>query len=202
MMSATGGSPVDRSAGDDGDYQGEDGSPKSEPDIFDHRAAHGDAVERRPFRPFRMTPIPHDDGPTDVSINHDRSFADGELERHRRSFDECLNARRDTSSPARAGDLRTGMEQVSIELTPRSEALIRAKVVAGSYRSVDDLIEDALRALDEREEQRLLRLRALIEEGFASGEGIPFTAELMDEIEQEAEAAYRRGEEPNPGVYP
>ena len=31
-----------------------------------------------PFRPFRVTPLHRDDGPTDVSINHDKYFADWE----------------------------------------------------------------------------------------------------------------------------
>lgn len=31
-----------------------------------------------PFRPFRVTVLHRNDGPTDVSINHDRYFADGE----------------------------------------------------------------------------------------------------------------------------
>ena len=34
-----------------------------------------------PFRPFHLTPIhSDDDGPTDVSINHDRYFAEWTLE--------------------------------------------------------------------------------------------------------------------------
>ena len=33
-----------------------------------------------PFRPFHITPLHRDDGPTDVSINHDRYFADWTLE--------------------------------------------------------------------------------------------------------------------------
>jgi len=32
-----------------------------------------------PFRPFHITPIHHDGEETDISINHDRYFADGEL---------------------------------------------------------------------------------------------------------------------------
>jgi len=32
-------------------------------------AVQGDLI---PFRPFRVTPLHRDDGPTDVSINHDR----------------------------------------------------------------------------------------------------------------------------------
>jgi len=91
---------------------------------------------------------------------------------------------------------------MSIRLAPHVEALIRQKVDAGAYQSVDDVVEDALLALDEREQTRLLRLRAMVREGFESGEGIPFTADLMDEIEREAEAAYRRGALPKPDVCP
>ena len=29
-----------------------------------------------PYRPFRITPLPPDDGPTDMSVNHDRYLAD------------------------------------------------------------------------------------------------------------------------------
>ncbi len=91
---------------------------------------------------------------------------------------------------------------MSIRLAPHVEALIRQKVESGSYNTVDEVIEEALHALDEREQARLLRLRAMIREGFESGDGIPFTPDLMDEIEREAESAYRRGETPNPDVCP
>lgn len=40
---------------------------------------HGYLVLDRPFRPFHITPFQHDGEETDVSINHDRYFADGEL---------------------------------------------------------------------------------------------------------------------------
>jgi len=33
-----------------------------------------------PFRPFRVTPFHREGGPTDISINHDRYFADGVLD--------------------------------------------------------------------------------------------------------------------------
>ena len=82
---------------------------------------------------------------------------------------------------------------MSIRLAPRVEALIQQKLDNGSYRSADDVVEDALLALDEREQSHLLRLRVMVQDGFESGDGIPVTAELLDEIEREAEAAYRRG---------
>jgi len=51
--------------------------------LRDHLAAHGYLVPPRPFRPLRITPIPHDGDETDVSINHDRYLADWELSKHR-----------------------------------------------------------------------------------------------------------------------
>lgn len=43
---------------------------------------------------------------------------------------------------------------MTIHPAPRIEALIRKNVETGSYASVDEVIEDALLALDEREERR------------------------------------------------
>lgn len=91
---------------------------------------------------------------------------------------------------------------MSIRLGARLEALILQKLESGPYRSADDLVEDALLALDEREQTRLLRLRALVRDGFESGDGIPVTAALLDAIEQETEDAYQRGETPNPDACP
>ena len=91
---------------------------------------------------------------------------------------------------------------MSIRLAPHVEALIRQKVETGPYLGPNEVVEDALLALDEREQTRLLRIRTMVREGFESGEGIPVTAELMDEIEREAEAAYQRGEMPKPDVCP
>ena len=91
---------------------------------------------------------------------------------------------------------------MTIRLAPRVEALIQQKLESGPYRSADDVVENALLALDEREQTRLLRLRALVRDGFESGDAIPVTAELMDEIEREAEEAYQRGETPNSDVCP
>jgi antitoxin ParD1/3/4 len=92
---------------------------------------------------------------------------------------------------------------MSVTLSPRAEALIREKVAAGPYRSADEVIEAALDALDERE--RLAQLRAMLQVGIDQldrGEGMPFTPQLLDEIEREAAEAYRRGEQPRPEVCP
>lgn len=90
---------------------------------------------------------------------------------------------------------------MSVTLTPHAEALIRPKIAAGSYRTADEVIGDALHALEERD--RLARLRAAIAVGdaqLARGEGIPYSRDLMDEIEREAEAAFQRGDKPKPDI--
>lgn len=47
--------------------------------LRDLLAGHGSLVPSGPFRPLRITPIHHDGEETDISINHDHYFADGEL---------------------------------------------------------------------------------------------------------------------------
>ena len=90
---------------------------------------------------------------------------------------------------------------MTVSLKPQHEALIRAKVASGLYPTPDEAIETALQLLDARDRQ-LQHLRELIRVGLESGEGELLTPELMDEIAQEAEAAYLRGEKPDPDVCP
>lgn len=63
---------------------------------------------------------------------------------------------------------------MTIELTPKTEALVQRKLSEGSYTDVNDLIEAALQALQANEE-RDLKLKALIEEGLADSEAGRFT---------------------------
>ena len=56
------------------------------------------------------------------------------------------------------------------------EAFIKAQIQRGRYASASEVIRDGLRALEEREALRALKLDALraeIERGVASGSGIP-----------------------------
>ena len=90
-----------------------------------------------------------------------------------------------------------------VQLAPHVVELIRRKVATGHYRSADEVIEEALDALEQRD--RLARLRAAIAIGdaqLARGEGVPYSAQVMDEIEREADEALRRGDEPGPDVCP
>ena len=88
---------------------------------------------------------------------------------------------------------------MSIRLTPEVEALIRQKVDSGHYASPDEVIQAAIRLLDERD-QRLQHLRALLAVGSEQerrGELIDFTPELLDEIDREVEERFQRGEQPS-----
>jgi antitoxin ParD1/3/4 len=92
---------------------------------------------------------------------------------------------------------------MSVTLAPELADRIREKIAAGRYRTANEVVEEALQALDERE--RLEQLRAKLQVGIDQldrGEGIPFTPELLDEIDREVDERLRRGEQPSPDVCP
>lgn len=95
----------------------------------------------------------------------------------------------------------TEEQTMTVSLSPQHEELIREKVASGLYRSADEAIEAALRLLNARDRQ-IQQLRAKIQDGLEIGDGVELTPEVMDEIEREAEAAYHRGEQPDPDVCP
>jgi antitoxin ParD1/3/4 len=62
---------------------------------------------------------------------------------------------------------------MNISLNPHFEELIRTKVESGLYNSVSEVIREALRLLEERDQVRELRLEELrreIQKGIDSGE--------------------------------
>jgi antitoxin ParD1/3/4 len=92
---------------------------------------------------------------------------------------------------------------VSVTLTPQLEALVRQKVETGPYGSAEEVIEEALQALEERE--RFQRLRASLMEAEAEierGEGVEWTPELMEHLKREANELRRQGAEPDRDVCP
>lgn len=74
---------------------------------------------------------------------------------------------------------------MNISLTPELEELVQEKVRSGMYHSASEVIRDALRLLQEREQLRALRLTELRKEiaiGIEQadrGEVIPFDAEAI-----------------------
>ena len=89
---------------------------------------------------------------------------------------------------------------MSVVLNPRVEARIRQRIVEGPYRDVESVLDEALALLEDRD-RRLQHLRELLAEG-EKGEPIPYTPELLEEIDREVDERIRRGDRPNPDVCP
>jgi len=69
---------------------------------------------------------------------------------------------------------------MNISLNPHFEALVKNKVESGLYNSVSEVMREALRLLEERDQLRNLRLEELrreIQKGINSGEATPLNIE-------------------------
>jgi antitoxin ParD1/3/4 len=65
---------------------------------------------------------------------------------------------------------------MNISLTPHLEELVKGKVASGLYNSESEVMREALRLLEERDQERDLRLAELkgaIQKGIDSGEATP-----------------------------
>ncbi|KYC41882.1 hypothetical protein WA1_17835 [Scytonema hofmannii PCC 7110] len=89
-----------------------------------------------------------------------------------------------------------------IDLTPELEAIVHRQIALG-YSSVDDVIHEALLLIDESNKLKSEQLRAELEKGEQSGYPIPYSSELLDQIEQETLAELAAGNmEIDPNVWP
>jgi antitoxin ParD1/3/4 len=69
---------------------------------------------------------------------------------------------------------------MNISLNPHFEELVKGKVESGLYNSVSEVMREALRLLEERDQLRDLRFEALrrdIQKGMDSGEATPLDIE-------------------------
>jgi antitoxin ParD1/3/4 len=69
---------------------------------------------------------------------------------------------------------------MNISLNPHFEELVKGKVQSGLYNSVSEVMREALRLLEERDQLRDLRLEELrseIQKGISSGEATPLNIE-------------------------
>jgi antitoxin ParD1/3/4 len=99
--------------------------------------------------------------------------------------------------------LLSGGYAMSVTLTPQLEAMIRERVESGRYDNANDVVREALRLLEEREQ--LEHLRSLLAVGLEQsrrGEVAEFTPERAEEIRRRAKEAYLRGDKPKPDVCP
>jgi antitoxin ParD1/3/4 len=92
---------------------------------------------------------------------------------------------------------------MSVSLTPQTESMIEEMLATGHFVDAGDVIEQAVRLLEERERRR--RLRASVSEDFAAirrGEGIELTDEVWQAIERDADESDRKGLPLDPDVSP
>jgi len=71
---------------------------------------------------------------------------------------------------------------MNISLTPHLEKLVQAKVESGLYNSASEVMREALRLMEERDQVRELRLEELqreIQKGIDSGESTPLDFEAI-----------------------
>lgn len=74
------------------------------------------------------------------------------------------------------------MRTMTISLSPQQAERIEAAVETGNYASNSEVLRDALRLWEDREERRLAtiaRLKRAYDEGIASGEGRSVTTEQL-----------------------
>jgi len=86
---------------------------------------------------------------------------------------------------------------MNVNLTPELEELIHDKVNRGPYASASEVVQEALRLLEERDQDRDLRIRELrnkIDQGLASlerGEGVD-GEEFFKALEREEQEPERK----------
>ena len=91
----------------------------------------------------------------------------------------------------------------TLTLSPELAALIREKVESGRYGNANQVLEEALRLLDERDRIEWLRAEIAIGlEQIDRGETVEYTPELMEQLKREAIEAERNGEPIDDAVLP
>jgi antitoxin ParD1/3/4 len=93
---------------------------------------------------------------------------------------------------------------MSVTLNPEVEAKVRQMVEEGLYADADTVVQKAIELLDERD-RKLKWLQSAIaasDEQITRGEGIPYTPELLEEIDREVDDRFQRGDIPHPDICP
>ena len=88
-------------------------------------------------------------------------------------------------------------------LSPELAALIREKVESGRYGDANQVLEEAMQLLDDRDRLEWLRAEIAIGlEEIERGETVEYTPELMEQLKWEAIEAERNGEPIDDAVLP
>lgn len=76
---------------------------------------------------------------------------------------------------------------MTIALSKQLETLIEEKIASGRYQSASEVMQEALRLLEESERLEMVKLSALrrdIQAGLDSGEPVPFDKEAIRQLAQ------------------
>lgn len=85
---------------------------------------------------------------------------------------------------------------MNINLTPQLEEMVRQKVTSGMYTSASEVVRDALRLMDERDQMRtakLDQLRHAIQEGIDSGPAVAWDPDEVKRAGRARRAAKAQG---------
>ncbi len=93
---------------------------------------------------------------------------------------------------------------MNINFPPVDDAYIKTKVESGYYSNATEMVRDAVRRMREQDDQHA-RLLAALEAGerdLAAGRTVPYTPDLLKQVEQEARTQAANKRPANPDVIP
>jgi antitoxin ParD1/3/4 len=92
---------------------------------------------------------------------------------------------------------------MNISLTPELEAMIRERVDSGRYASASEVVREALRIMERKDQYDALRREIQIGIDQAErGELVAYTRDMMAELIRESEEAHRLGKSTSDFVEP
>ena len=84
--------------------------------------------------------------------------------------------------------------RMNVTLAPEFEAMIRERVERGAYNNATEVVQEALRLLDERDRRDRLRAALAVgDEQYARGHVVPWAPDFMRRLMVEAEERTRQG---------
>lgn len=93
---------------------------------------------------------------------------------------------------------------MNINFPPVDDGYIKAKVESGYYSNATEMVRDAVRRMREHDDHhsRLLAAIEIGERDIAAGRTVPYTPDLLNQIEQEARTRAVNNRPVNPDVIP
>jgi antitoxin ParD1/3/4 len=85
---------------------------------------------------------------------------------------------------------------LNINLTPQLEEMVRQKVTSGLYTSASEVVREALRLMNEKDQLRMAKLGQLrqeIQDGLDSGPAVPWDPEEIKHAGRAKRAAMATG---------